>query len=468
MGLLNRFTGLFRHHRLERDLDEELQLHIDLKTQENIAAGMPPEEARYAALRAFGGVEQKKEECRDADRLRWLEDVIQDLRYGLRQLRRNPGFTAVAVLTLALGIGANTAIFSVVDAVLLEPLPYQDPGQLVYISEFWPRERPADRVPTPDFVNWQANNKVFRGLTSWGGGPVNLLGSGNPEVIQAAQVSEEFFSTLGVQPLLGRTFLPKEERPDGERVVILTHALWRQQFGSDRDIIGKSITIHGQPYTVIGVMPAGFRFPGDGPEPQVFRPNIAATVANWHSPEYFRIQDVVGRLAPGVSLDAAKAQLTALTARRHGQEPPQFIRMREGMEIRAGRRIDFQDARDSAEPGIAGGVDDARRDPADLARAEEVPFALDHDLQRAFQHHVHVFGMRVVMDLAGTGILVQQVDVDIDLRGAGLAADQLDAGAAVEIQLPRRGVVDPDLEEFRAIHGVVSVKGVPLYRRAAD
>src|SRR5690242_16415073 len=130
MSWLNRIAAVVRSRKLERDLDEELQLHIELKTQENIAAGMPPEEARYAALRAFGGVEQKKEECRDADRLRWLEDIIQDLRYGLRQLRRNPGFTIVAVITLALGIGANTAIFSLIDAVMLKSLPVADPGQL--------------------------------------------------------------------------------------------------------------------------------------------------------------------------------------------------------------------------------------------------------------------------------------------------------------------------------------------------
>src|ERR1041385_7534377 len=134
MSWLNRIAAIARHRTLERDLDEELQHHIELSTQENIAAGMQPEEARYAALRAFGGVEQKKEECRDADRLRWLEDIIQDLRCGLRQFRRNPGFTAIAVLTLALGIGANTAIFSLIDAVMLKLLPVEHPEQLFVLN----------------------------------------------------------------------------------------------------------------------------------------------------------------------------------------------------------------------------------------------------------------------------------------------------------------------------------------------
>src|ERR1041385_3820435 len=166
MGLLNRFTGLFRRNRLERDLDEELRLHVELKTQENIASGMPSEEARYAALRAFGKLEQKKEECRDADRLRWLEDIIQDLRYGLRQLRRNPGFTAIAVLTLALGIGANTAIFTLVDATILKPLPYKQADRLVVVGGYADNQSRSglELVHPTEYLAWRDRAHSFEAL----------------------------------------------------------------------------------------------------------------------------------------------------------------------------------------------------------------------------------------------------------------------------------------------------------------
>src|SRR5690242_15868730 len=192
MGWLSRIAAIVRSRKLERDLDEELQFHIELKTQENIAAGMPPEEARYAALRAFGGVEQKKEECRDADHLRWLEDIFQDLRYGLRQLHRNPGFTTVAVLTLALGIGANTAMFSVIDAVLLRPLPYAQPSQLVSVQQRV-SHGVSSYVSYPNFSDWRSQNHVFSSMAAYRETNFTLTGSGEPVQLPGEIVTWEIF-----------------------------------------------------------------------------------------------------------------------------------------------------------------------------------------------------------------------------------------------------------------------------------
>src|SRR5690348_1725524 len=314
MGWLNRIAAIVRSRKLERDLDEELQLHIELKTQENIAAGMPPEEARYAALRAFGGVEQKKEECRDADRLRWLEDIIQDLRYGLRQLRRNPGFTIVAVITLALGIGANAAIFGVVDAVLLRPLPFPQPNRIVQPM----RQYKSIRVTVPAisaalFDYWKAHNRVFSHFAAFSFLPIgfNLAARGLQERVPGVGVSADFFKVLGVSPIAGRTFSPAEDRPGGERVVVLGYNLWQARFGRNKGVVGRPITIDGQPYTVVGIMPRGFRFPiwsNFEFETDLWTPLQLPPQSHDPGNNYA----VLGRLKPDVTASQAAASLTVL------------------------------------------------------------------------------------------------------------------------------------------------------------
>jgi hypothetical protein len=257
MGWLTRIAAIARHRQSERELDEELQRHIELKTQDNIEAGVSPEEARYAALRAFGGVEQKKEECRDTDRLHWIEEFIQDVRYGLRQLRRSPGFTTVAIITLALGIGANTAIFSVVNTVLLLPLPYKNPSRLVWATERFGFNYGAAGVVSPDYLGWQEHNQVVEQIGASGGGSdANLAGVGQAARVAIRNVTTSFFPMLGVRPVLGRTFLPSEGVQGQDHVALLSETLWRNRFDADPHIVGKTIRLDAVPYTVVGVMAA--------------------------------------------------------------------------------------------------------------------------------------------------------------------------------------------------------------------
>jgi putative ABC transport system permease protein len=250
---------------------------------------------------------------------------------------RNPGFTIVALLTLALGIGANTAIVSVVNAVLIRPLPYRDPGRLVYISEFWPRETPFRTVPNPDFANWSDHDRLFDGLAAYGGAAeVNLTSLGEPKRILGAKVTWDFFPLLGVQPSLGRGFLREEDQPGGRQVVLLSHELWQRRFGSDPSVVGSSVNLDGAPHTIVGVIPAGFQFPDDEFKAELFLPMILARIANWSSraPENFRLLRPLARLKPGVTVDNVRAELSGLVQQTAGLEPPQFIRMRAGMEVR--------------------------------------------------------------------------------------------------------------------------------------
>jgi putative ABC transport system permease protein len=261
---LTRIRELFRNRQRDADLDDELAAHLDLLAEENIRRGMAPDEARYAARREFGGVEQIKETYRDRRGLPMLETFLQDLRFGARMLRKNPGFTAVAVLTLALGIGATTSIFSVVNTLLLRPLPFPDPTRLVILQEAIPKIVPGKlSVSAPDVPDFRRLNHVFEDLGAFSSNSMDLSGTGAPERVAATRTSAAVFHILGAVPLLGRTFTEDEDRM-GNNVAILSYALWQTHYGADRDIAGKTIILDREPYTIIGVMPKQFEFPTEG------------------------------------------------------------------------------------------------------------------------------------------------------------------------------------------------------------
>ena len=311
MSWLSKIAAIARSRKLECDLDEELQFHIEQKTQENIAAGMPSEEARHAALRSFGGVEQKKEECRDADRLRWLEDVIQDLRYGLRQLRRNPGFTAVAVLTLAIGIGASTTIFSVVDAVLLSPLPYPNPQNLVRVWEA--REGHRMQLADPNFDDFHSRNHTLSALAEYADLPLPVAGTSEPARVRVAIVSRDFFKAIGVQPFMGRAFAPEELHLGGARAAIVSYGFWERYLGGSRDVRRLQLTMNGGVYPVVGVMPQGFDFPRGTSlwvAREAYPQSSSRTAHSWNC---------IGRIRNGFSVAQARADLGSIAQQIHVQ-----------------------------------------------------------------------------------------------------------------------------------------------------
>lgn len=256
-----RFQSLFHRSRVEMELNDELRFHLEKLTEQNVSKGMAPEEARFAALRELGGVEQIKEECRDMRRVNFIQDLIQDVHYGLRQLRRNPGFTAVAIITLALGIGANTAIFSIVDSVFLRPLAFPHADRICVVDRV---NNPIGgrSVSMPIYLAWQKQRDLFDhlALVGWRGNSFLSVSAGAEEVVTAG-VTPGLFSVLGAHPALGRGFLQEESKPGSADVVILSDSVWRSRFGANRKIVGTVITLDERPYTVVGVLPRGFQLP---------------------------------------------------------------------------------------------------------------------------------------------------------------------------------------------------------------
>jgi len=302
---------LHRDDAVDREIDEELRFHIEQRIERYIHAGMTPEQAQRKALDRFGNFEQIREAVRAID-LGTIESVWQDVRYAARTLAKSPGFTSVALLSLTLGIGLNTAIFSAINAVLLRPLPYKDPDRIVSLYASF-KKNPNERstISLADYLDWERQNRVFEAMAAMDrySGTLALIDSGEPEQVRSLRVSATFFRILGVQAALGRTFLSEEDKP-ASNVVVLSHDLWRRRFRADPNVLGRDITLNRDSYRVIGVMPERFRY-----FKQFVYPIGAQDVDLWLSypfegnapsnRQYYTLM-AIARLKPGVSLKQAR------------------------------------------------------------------------------------------------------------------------------------------------------------------
>ena len=311
--------SLFRKDEADRELDEEVGAYLEMAVEDKIRQGMSRQEAVRAVRLERGSVEVTKEVVRSGGWESLVRTCWQDLRFGLRTLRKSPGFTAVVVLTLALGIGANTAIFSIVNAVLLRPLPYANPGQLVIVPEA-KLEAGISRAGMSyrAFTELRDTNRVFSAIAGLGGHALVLTGYGEPSEVSTVAVTSDFFSVLAAEPLLGRVFI----RGDGERgaasAAVISENLWRNRFGADPGIVGRSITLDMRAYTVIGVMPAGFHTPFLNQTDQVWIPLVQDPLFSvWMTrpPQEHWMNAVIARMRPGVSTTQVQAELDTIGAR---------------------------------------------------------------------------------------------------------------------------------------------------------
>lgn len=314
---LGRLKAARRKDQWDQGLNEEIEFHLEMQTQENIRRGMNPEEARYAALRQFGGVEQRKEEWRDVRFLPRLESWWQDARYALRALTRARGYALFAVLSLALGIGANAAIFTLLRSLVLRPLPYPEPERLVRLfeSSTWMGSSTWGSVSVPNLNDWREQSSTFAALGAYSVGGINLTGGGETVRVPAAYVESGVFKVMGVRPLLGRAFAPEENQPGRDRVAVLGYDLWTRQFGGSAEVIGTTVEINGAESTIIGVMPQGFRFPPRSPM-ELWTPLV--TSQDWMMERGNHWLNVVGRLKPGVEVTAARLEMNEVARRLRG------------------------------------------------------------------------------------------------------------------------------------------------------
>ena len=331
MRRLFRFVGSARN--VPRDVRSEIGFHLEMRTQEFIDAGMPPQAARLAAMQAFGDVDAIETECRKSagravrarTRRMTMNELKQDLQYGFRALRRSPGFAFAAILTLALGIGANTAVFSMIRGVLLRPLPYRDGEQLVFLKQ------PATLAGVPDagfsvkeVEDFRAANRSIQGLAEYHSMPFILLGRGEPRRVQSGVVSANFFDLMGVRPFLGRTFRSGEDALGAAPVLVLSYGFWQNELGGDPAIVGRTFEMNDRIHTVIGVLPPIPQYPNEN---DIYMPTSACPFRsdpNTIETRRFRMLRVVGRLAPGATLAGAQSELETVASRMHAAYPESY------------------------------------------------------------------------------------------------------------------------------------------------
>jgi predicted permease len=331
---------VFRLSRLvpdvQDDVADEIRFYLDMRTQEFIAAGLPPQEAGRKALEAFGDVGEIERECREvaASRVRQrqrselIESIWQDLRYAVRTLRKSPGFTVAVILTLALGIGANTALFSVLHGVLLRPLPYTRGDRLVVVQQEPRLLGTGAGFSVPEVLDYRQQNATLSTAAEYHSMWFNLLGRAEPERVQTGVVSADFFDLLGVRPILGRTFHPEDDRPGAEPVLILSHEYWKRAFGGDPAVVGRALTMNDRPHTVVGVLPPVPQYPHEN---HVYMPTSACPFRSGdralHARDV-RITDLqlYGRLRDGVTLDSARADIALIGSRLQRQYPEAYPR----------------------------------------------------------------------------------------------------------------------------------------------
>lgn len=316
-----RLRALFRRKSVDAELDDELQFHLERQVEKYVQSGLSREEAQRRARVEFGGVEQAKEECREARGVRFLEALLQDVRYGARMLRKSLGFTLVAVLTLALGIGASTTIFSVVESVLWRPLPFPDPERLTAIwSTNFKQTWRAEPVSSADYLDWRAQNSVFSSLAAFDWSENRTLtGNGGAERVRVMSVSANFFDVLQVRPALGRAFRPDEEQVGKNRVALISHSLWERRFHSDPTVIGKAMTLDGEEYAIAGVFSPQFHLEFEGRDADLYTPLKLDGAAATNRAD--RRLGIAGRLKPDVDLARANGEMITLAERLAQQYP---------------------------------------------------------------------------------------------------------------------------------------------------
>ena len=321
-----RLRSLFRRNRIEQELDEELRFHLEQRIEQEIADGKKPEQARYAALRAMQGLDQRKEECRDTRRMSLVDDLWRNLRYGVRGLKRSPGFVATTVITLALGIGANTAIFSLVDTVMLELLPVKAPEQLYFVGHS--PQRVSMTWNYPDYRAMRDRNTVFTGLAGYSLGlePIGIQAGNATELSSGIFVSGNYFNVLGVSAALGRAFNDADDRaPGASPYVVLSYSYWQSHFNGDMQAIGRKLRVNDYPFTVIGVAPRGFAGADVAYKPDLFMPIMMRSevlhipFASWNDRHNWWMA-AVGRLKPGASIQKAEGELFSICKHQESAE----------------------------------------------------------------------------------------------------------------------------------------------------